>query len=57
MLLDAAEMLMARHGLWGHDPARKEEQLALLRALIGEDATARDAALRRVLAEPVKPWP
>lgn len=33
------------------------EQLALLRALIGEDAPARDAALRRVLAEPVKPWP
>ncbi|MFY2558135.1 hypothetical protein ACN469_10925 [Corallococcus terminator] len=57
MRLDAAEMLMARHGLWVHDPVRRQEQLALLDALVGDDVAARDAALLRVLGEPVKAWP
>ncbi|MCP3166303.1 hypothetical protein [Myxococcus qinghaiensis] len=55
--LDAAEMLMARHGLWVHDPERRQEQVALLDALVGDDVAARDAALRRVLSEPIKAWP
>ncbi|GEN10399.1 hypothetical protein SAMN05443572_1101 [Myxococcus fulvus] len=57
MLLDAAEMLMTRHGLWAYDLTHTEERLTLLRALTGDDDTARDEALRRVLSAPVKPWP
>ncbi|MGE6763516.1 hypothetical protein ACQKGO_36235 [Corallococcus interemptor] len=55
--LAAAEMLMARHGLWVHDPGRELEPPALLAALVGEDGAARDAALHQVLAEPIKAWP
>jgi hypothetical protein len=57
MLLDAAEMLMTRHGLWAYDLAHQEERLTLLRALTEDDDAARDEALGRILAAPVKPWP
>ncbi|MFY1825981.1 hypothetical protein ACN47A_08720 [Myxococcus fulvus] len=57
MLLDAAEMLMTRHGLWAYDLTHTEERLTLLRALTGDDDTAREGALRRVLSAPVKQWP
>lgn len=55
--LDAADALLIRHGWRLEDPQRKAETLALMRAMIGEDATARDAALLTVLKAPVQRWP
>lgn len=55
--LGAADALLIRHGWRLEDPQRKEETLALMRAMIGEDATARDAALLTVLKAPVQRWP
>ena len=55
--LDAADTLLQRHGWRLEDAAQKAETLALMRAMVGSDAAARDAALVKVLKAPVKRWP
>ncbi len=55
--LDAADTLLLRHGWRLEDAQRKAETLTLMRAMIGGDTAARDAALLKVLKTPVQGWP
>lgn len=55
--LDAADTLLLRHGWRLEDAQRKAETLTLMRAMIGSDAAARDAALLKVLKTPPLKWP
>jgi hypothetical protein len=55
--LGAADALLMRHGWRLEDAQRKVETLTLMRAMIGGDAAAQDAALLKVLKTPVQTWP
>lgn len=55
--LSAADALLMRHGWRLEDPDRKAETLALMRAMIGDEPEARDAALLQVLKTPALKWP
>lgn len=55
--LPAADALLMRHGWRLEDPDRKDETLALMRAMIGDDTAARDKALQKVLGTPPRTWP
>lgn len=55
--LPAADALLMRHGWRLEDPDRKDETLALMRAMIGDDTAARDEALLTVINTPPRTWP
>lgn len=55
--LTCADSLLQRHGWQIEDPARQDETLALLKALVSGQPADRDAALLQVLKTPARPWP